>query len=342
TGATTQPINLSNSGNYTVTVSNANACTASSSPTQVTVLALPPTPLIIPSGPTIFCQGNSVILNSNAANTYLWSTGATTQAINVSNSGNYTVTVSNANACTASSSPTQVTVLALPPAPLITPNGPTIFCQGNSVMLNSNAANTYLWSTGATTQTINVSNSGNYTVTISNANDCTASSSATQVTVHPLPLPPVITMNGNVLSTNNATGIQWFLNGGIIANATGQSFTPTQSGNYTVSFTDANGCQSESAVFQYTNTGIETISESNIVLIIPNPNDGRFQVEFRNKSVPTHPLLIEVYNLLGQKVFMADLKQIDPLIDISSQPSGTYFVKIISANWKGIKKVLKI
>ncbi|MFN0214941.1 MAG: peptidoglycan DD-metalloendopeptidase family protein, partial [Saprospiraceae bacterium] len=151
---------------------------------------------ITPGGPTNICQGNSVTLNANAASTYLWSTGATTQAINISNSGNYTVTVSNANACTASSSPTQVTVLALPPAPLIIPSGPTIFCQGNSVMLNSSAANTYLWSTGATTQIINVSNSGNYTVTVSNANACTASSSPTQVTVLALPPTPLIIPSG--------------------------------------------------------------------------------------------------------------------------------------------------
>jgi len=61
---------------------------------------------------------------------------------------------------------TTVTVNALPAAPTITASGPTTFCIGGSVTLTSSAGTSYLWSTGATTQSINVTTSGSYTVRI--------------------------------------------------------------------------------------------------------------------------------------------------------------------------------
>ncbi|MFM9027367.1 MAG: hypothetical protein ACKOQ6_05170, partial [Bacteroidota bacterium] len=69
----------------------------------------PSSTTITASGPTTFCQGGSVTLTVGTANSYLWSTGATTQSINVTSSGNYTVTIFN-GVCNATSTPTSVTV----------------------------------------------------------------------------------------------------------------------------------------------------------------------------------------------------------------------------------------
>src|SRR5204863_3823407 len=112
-----------------------------------------PNASITPSGPTTFCQGNSVTLTSSAANNYLWSNSSASQSINVTSSGNYFVTVTDANNCTASSSAVSVTVNPLPNAS-ITPSGPTTFCQGNSVTLTSGVANSYLWSNSSSSQSI--------------------------------------------------------------------------------------------------------------------------------------------------------------------------------------------
>ncbi len=249
-GATTQAINVSTTGSYTVTISNVNGCTASSTPTSVTVNPLPAAPSISANGPTTFCQGSSVMLNASTANTYSWSNGATTQAINVSTTGSYTVTISNANGCTAASAPTAVTVNPLPTAPTISANGPTTFCQGNSVMLNTSAASTYSWSNGATTQAINVSTTGSYTVTISNANGCTASSTPTSVTVNPLPAVPSIAANGpttfcqgsSVMLNASAASTYSWSNG-----ATMQAINVSTTGSYTVTIGNANGCTASSA-----------------------------------------------------------------------------------------------
>jgi PKD-like domain len=80
----------------------------------VTVNPLPFASMSISPGFTTFCSGNSVTLTSTTGSSYMWSTGATTQSITVSTAGNYTVTVSNANGCSATSTPTTITVNALP------------------------------------------------------------------------------------------------------------------------------------------------------------------------------------------------------------------------------------
>ena len=89
---------------------NNNGCSASSLATNVIVNTLP-TPIITPSSLTTFCQGDSVILTANTANSYLWSNSATTQSITVSTSGNYSVLVTDNNGCSAYSSATSSRVL---------------------------------------------------------------------------------------------------------------------------------------------------------------------------------------------------------------------------------------
>lgn len=72
--------------------------------------------------------------------------------------------------------------------PFITANAPTTFCSGENVTLTANSASAYSWSNGATTQNIIVSASGNYSVTLTDLNGCTASSVATSVIVNSLPV----------------------------------------------------------------------------------------------------------------------------------------------------------
>src|SRR6202007_1750903 len=133
-----------------------------------------------------FCAGDSVVLTANTASAYLWSNSATTQSITVHTAGNYNVKVTDANSCSAISSNTSVAVNTLPTAS-ITAGSSTTFCAGDSVILTANAAASYLWSDNSTTQSITVHNAGNYSVEITDANSCSATSSNTGVTVNALP-----------------------------------------------------------------------------------------------------------------------------------------------------------
>jgi len=243
--STSQSITVSSSGNYFVTVTDGNNCSASTS-LSVTVYSLP-TASITPNGPTTFCSGNSVMLTAGGANNYLWSNSSTSQSITVSSSGNYFVTVTDGNNCSASTS-LSVTVNPLPTAS-ITPNGPTTFCAGNSVILTAGSANNYLWSNSSTSQSISVSASGNYLVTVTDGNNCSASTSLS-VTVNPLPTVsispngPTTFCAGNsvLLTAGGANNYLWS------SSSTSQSISVSTSGNYFVTVTDGNNCSSSASL----------------------------------------------------------------------------------------------
>ena len=247
---TAQSITVTTSGTYTVTYTDGGGCTSTSAPVVVTVNANPVTPTITAGGPTTFCSGGSVALTSSEATGNEWSTTETSQTINVSASGSYTVTYTDGNGCSATSAPTVVSVNALPSAPVVTTGGPTTFCDGGSVTLTSSQASGNVWSTTETTQSISAINSGSYTVTYTDGNGCSATSAPVVVSVNPLPAVPVVTASGattfcdggsvdltssylsdNVWSTTETTG----------------SITVTSSGTYTVTYTDGNGCSTTSA-----------------------------------------------------------------------------------------------
>ena len=247
TGATTASISVNTAGASTVTVTNAAGCSTTSAATTIVVNATP-TASITAGGSTTICSGSTVTLTASAGSSYLWSNGATTASIVANTTGNYTVTVFNANGCSAISTPTTVTVNN-PSVANISSSGSTNFCQGGSVVLTATAASTYAWSTGATTQAITVSASGNYSVTLTNASGCTSSSPVTVVTANALPT-ATITAGGTTtfcqggsvtLTASPATSYVW--NNG----ATSASITVSTAGSYTVQVANNSGCTATSA-----------------------------------------------------------------------------------------------
>jgi gliding motility-associated-like protein len=261
-GATTQSITVSAGGSYTVQVFNVEGCSSVLSiPTVVTLSSNPAQPSITASGPTTFCNGNSVTLTSSAENSYLWSNGATTQSITTTLAGNYSVIVSNSFGCSSvSSNVINITVNPGPGIPTIT-GGPLNFCQGGNVTLSAPPGFTYLWSNGNTAQNITLSNSANVTVTITDANGCSVSSATTIVTVNPLPVTPLIVASGattfcagNSVGLNAPSGFSYLWSNG----ETTQSISVSVSGNYSLQVTDANGC-------------ISNISNTIAVTVFPTP-----------------------------------------------------------------------
>ncbi|HKR04009.1 MAG TPA: kelch repeat-containing protein [Bacteroidia bacterium] len=185
-------------GSYTVVVTNPCG-SATSSATTVTVNSLP-SATITPAGPTTFCSGGSVVLNAPVAanRTYQWKkganliSGATLSSYTATTGGNYRVIVTNTvTGCSKTSgSATIVTVNALPAA-TITPQGPTTFCAGDSVVLaaNTGAGLTYKWKkgggfiSGATLSNYTATTGGNYRVEVTNSNGCSKVSGLVAVSV---------------------------------------------------------------------------------------------------------------------------------------------------------------
>ena len=238
TGATTNCITVNATGNYAVTITDANGCMSSCSKT----VTVNPLPICSITGNSPICQGQSTQLCVPAGSaSYAWSTGATTNCITVNASGTYSVTITDANGCMSNCSKTVV----VNPVPDCTITGNSPICQGQSTQLCVAAGSaSYLWSTGATTNCITVNASGTYSVTITDANGCSSNCSK-QVTVNPLP-DCTITGNG-ALCTGQSTqlcapaGAASYL---WSTGATTNCITVNQTGLYSVTVTNSNGCSS--------------------------------------------------------------------------------------------------
>ena len=176
TGATTQCITVSAAGTFTVTITNSYGC--SSTCNKTVTVNQPPTCSI--TGNNSCCSGGSIQLCAATAASYLWSTSATTQCINVNSTGTYTVTITDANGCTSSCNK----YVTVNPPPICSITGGN-FCYGSTSQLCAATASSYLWSTGATTQCITVSTGGTFTVTITNANGCTSTCDKTVIAYTP-------------------------------------------------------------------------------------------------------------------------------------------------------------
>ena len=250
--ATTQNITVNTSGNYSVTAS-LSGCTGTSIPVTVTVNALPST--TITSSATALCPGATATLSVPTAATYLWSNGAITPSIATATPGSYSVTVTNAAGCTATSAPVAITAATVPTVS-VTPNGPVAFCAGGNVVLNSTASagTTYLWSNGATTPNITAAASGVYFVTVTNAAGCQASSNNIVVnaqqtfTASAIALSPTTVCAGTPVTLVASPGSSYLWSNG----ATTQGVNVTAGGPITVTVTNASGCTGTSAPISVT------------------------------------------------------------------------------------------
>ncbi|HMX96837.1 MAG TPA: choice-of-anchor L domain-containing protein [Bacteroidia bacterium] len=258
-GATTSNITVNTASTFTVTVTDANGCTGSKSAT--TTINANPVPSI--TGNNSICQGQSSTINAGSYSGYSWSTGATTSSININTAGNYSVTVTDANGCTG----TATFNLAVNANPTPTITGVTSFCAGGNSTLNAGGGYTnYLWSGGATTQTINVTTGGNYAVTVTNAAGCTATTSKV-ITVNALPVPSVTGTlafcagkNTTLTVPGSYASYQWS-NG-----ATTSNITVNTASTFTVTVTDANGCTgSKSATTTINTNPVPSITGNNSI-----------------------------------------------------------------------------
>ena len=160
----------------------------------------------------------------------------------------YNVTVSDAAGNTATASGTVTVGSSLSP----TITGATSICTGSSTVLDAGAGYTsYIWSSGATTQTISVSTAGIYTVTVSNASGCTGTASVT-ISVN-TNLTPTINGPSSICSGSTATldAGSGYATYSWSSGASTQTISVTTGGNYIVTVSNASGC-SGSASFAVT------------------------------------------------------------------------------------------
>ena len=104
---------------------------------------------------------------------YHWSTGETSPSIEITNTGSYTLTITNSAGCVGSAPPTEITVVDSAIA-IITPSGNIELCSGESVELIVNESSDYHWNTGNVSQYLITSSEGTYFVNVVDSNGCHA------------------------------------------------------------------------------------------------------------------------------------------------------------------------
>ena len=187
--------------------------------------------------------------------------------------GTNTVTLTATDGAGNSSSCTAVVTINLPPDPTIA--GTTTLCAGENTTLTASGGLSYIWSNAATTAGITVAptTTTTYSVTAVTApGGCTGSASVT-VTVNPLPAAPTIsgapttTCAGDNLTLTASGGTNYTWSNG----ATGASINvaPTSTTVYTVTETDANGCEATSAAATVSVNPLPTITFSGTTTIVP-------------------------------------------------------------------------
>jgi len=253
-GGVTTPnrTNLS-AATYSLTVSDANACTAST-----TIIINQPTAALNANtnATAVSCFGgnngniSSSVSGGTAAYTYNWSNGTISADNNNIVAGSYTLTVTDANGCTASS-----TTVVNQPMSALTSSATTInvncFGGNNGAIDVTTAGGTspysFNWGGGVTNEDRTNLIAGSYTITITDFNGCTTTntSTITQPTAITASMitTPVSCHGGNDgtidLTVNGGTGIKTFNWGGGI---TSEDRTGLSAATYTVTITDANGC----------------------------------------------------------------------------------------------------
>lgn len=283
-----------NAGSYTVTVTDSNGCTATAK-TIITQPALLTT--TISAANNVLCNGGNTgnatasVAGGTGPYTYLWAniggTNATGTGLSV---GSYTVNVTDNNGCTASA-----TVSITQPAPLA---AATVFTHASCNLANGTATvgttggtgpYTYLWNpTAQTTVTAFGLKAGSYTVSVTDNNHCTTSTTVT------VTQPSLVTANissvTNVSCNNGGNGAATVMAGGGTAPYT-YSWNPGGNTNahatglfaltYTATVTDANGCTATAGVtltepppLAMTITEPKLICKDSTGILVANPSGG--------------------------------------------------------------------
>ncbi|MBC7865315.1 MAG: hypothetical protein IAF38_20230, partial [Bacteroidia bacterium] len=315
-------------GIYTITVTDANSCTV----TTLATITEPTALTAVATSTSISCFGLSdgsadVSVSGGTTNySYSWfpSGGSSSTATNL-NAGIYTITITDANSCTYTT-----TVGITEPSQLTATSGTTdVLCFGNnsgaaSVIASGGTINySYAWSpSGGTTANETNLVAGIYTCTITDANSCTTTVTATitepaQLFVSVSTNPSICTgNNGSATSTvsggNGSYSYSWFPSGGTAANE--NNLAP---GSYTLTVTDANGCVDSSTAIVGSTGGV-TVSVASVTNVSCfGLSDGSTSV---NASGGTAPI---TYSWSASN---------DTTATADSLAAGTYVVTVTDAN----------
>ncbi len=240
------------------------------------------------------------------------------------------------------------------PVPAVTTSAGDSICGGDSTILTLAGSGIYQFTwfkdsvfiAGAVDTFLNVKTAGVYWAEVTSQSGCTVVSDPRPVRVFPYPPAPSVyfSASSNLLYTTNASHvalIRWYQNGVEVAGANDYKLTATDTGHYTVEYSNALGCATVSEPFAVTDvTGVNDLPETT-VLIHPNPNDGKFQLEIGQAAAALLSILIT--DAQGKMVYSEDAAGNNVFNKTFSLPelkAGMYFVRVLSGKSQRVEKML--
>ena len=212
-------------------------------------------------------------------------------------------------------------------------------CDGDSVLVVSPTFSSYQWSNGDTRQAIYIDTTANdLYVNVTNASGCISRSDTIDVLWHPLPIKPIIVVNGNdtlIYATN--LNVQWYHSTGGLTGETGAVHLAQINGDYYVKITDMFGCSTLSDTVTLTTVGIEQ-NPTNSFSIYPNPTKGNLIVKLNNQEFQS----LRIINLLGEvlvdRIISSHENRIE--LELSQFAEGVYYLQLNSSDENYLNKLI--
>lgn len=308
-----------------------------------------------PDSDFVFCPGTTVVLSTESYDSYQWyynftdsNTGGTLIegaidqqfALDVSFWGfAYFYVEATKDGCTEAS-PTQLIDSWVFLNPVIQSDGQSDFCEGDSteILAPSPGIFKYRWYRdgeqipGAFQQNYWVKESGTYIVEVAyqECPDLWLSSGIGPSFFFTELIEPVVTLSGDTLTADSGLQWQWLLNGQPVTGATGPVWVALESGEYSLRYTDVNGCQ---GVTPPVTVVISSVGElpAGLVRVFPNPAQ---EVIFVETKAPIAQILL--FDQLGRLVRRGE----EGRVSLNGLPGGMYAMQVMLADGRQFRKVV--
>jgi photosystem II stability/assembly factor-like uncharacterized protein len=356
---------------FSVIITNSQGCKDTLYQQVIVDNSPPAVPLISFQGSLTICEGTTKTLTSSSNSGNQWFkdgsalSGQTGPNLNATLAGAYSVKVTGTNGCTSTSSIVNLVITSSPPVPTITPSGPTTFCAGGGVTLQSSSASGNQWYNGNTPlvgqigQTFLATNTGSYSTKVSNAFDC--ESQSTPVGVQANTRPQITQDPNDAAIENNQTAT--FVTKCLPTNATFKWQTDLGSGFGNVfntgqysganqdtlkvnNVTSANQNQkfrciaSLASCFDTSTVSVLTVLTSisdelnskEHPIIFPNPTNGSFYVKGIGSTYS-----VRLLSVSGLEIARF---QPAPMFDLTGLPKGYYIMEINTQDGRWYKNLI--
>jgi gliding motility-associated-like protein len=326
---------------YTVTGTSSSGC--SNTQTYSVFYSSSPSPTLSITGNAVLCRGSSSTLTASGANTYSWSSGATTSSIVVSPSVTTTYTLSGTTTSSGCNSKLLKYITVYTNTIGIASSNFSI-CEGSNTSLYGIGAQTYTWSTGSIVSSTVVQPTVNSTYTLIGTNVCGTFSATTQVFVKPIsttincaPSFSICKGSSATLSASGCTGYTWSPSA-TLSNSTSATTvaSPTTSTVYFLTVTNSTGCLRtyNNTVSVYNNsisispTSFSACSGSSVSLTGSGSQTYTWSTSQNTSSIVVTPTTSTTYILTGNNAcgtYTTSSTASVSIVSLSITSSGTSF-----------------